>query len=260
MKNLRVHGKAPCDVAVIHGGPGAPGGMEPVAREISRYHGTLEPLQAAASVEGQLQELKAVLAGHASLPVTLIGHSWGAWLSLMFAAKNPAFVKKLILIGSGPLEEKYASKILETRLLRLDAEERSEIQALMNAIANPSTGAPDEVFARFGELMSRADSYDPLPQDAGKMQFQYDIFRSVWDEAEELRRSGELLTIAGQVRCPVIAIHGDYDPHPFEGVEKPLRRALMNFRSVLLKDCGHEPWMERKARDQFFDIIKRELD
>jgi len=94
LKSLRMHGKAPYAVAVIHGGPGAPGEMEPVARELSGYHGTLEPLQGAASIEGQLQELKAVLIAHASLPVTLIGHSWGAWLSLMFAARNPSFVKK----------------------------------------------------------------------------------------------------------------------------------------------------------------------
>ena len=149
---------------------------------------------------------------------------------------------------------------METRLSRLTAEERSGIQALMNAIDDPSAGDLSEIFARFGELMSKADSYEPLPHEAGKMQFQYDVFMRVWNEAEELRRSGELLKIAGQVQCPVVAIHGDYDPHPFEGVEKPLRSAVKNFRSVLLKDCGHEPWAERAARDQFFDILKKELD
>ena len=260
MNHLIVHGKAPYAVAVVHGGPGAPGGMGPVARELSGLHGTLEPLQSAASIEGQLQELKTVLTEHASLPITLIGHSWGAWLSLMFAAKNPSFVKKLILIGSGPLEEKYASKIMETRLSRLTAEERSRIQDLMNVMDDPADSDLDEIFALFGELMSKADSFEPFPHDAEKMQFQYDIFQSIWEEAEGLRRSGELLTIAGQVRCPVVAIHGDYDPHPFEGVEKPLHSAVKDFRSVLLKDCGHEPWMERKARDQFFDILKKELD
>ena len=33
MKNLKVYGNAPFNVAVIHGGPGAPGEMAPVARD-----------------------------------------------------------------------------------------------------------------------------------------------------------------------------------------------------------------------------------
>jgi hypothetical protein len=34
MKNLRKYGKAPFSLAVIHGGPGAPGEMATVAREL----------------------------------------------------------------------------------------------------------------------------------------------------------------------------------------------------------------------------------
>ena len=71
--NLRTYGAAPFQVAVIHGGPGAPGGMAPVARELSANRGVLEPLQTATSLEGQVQELKTVLKDHSDLPVTLIG-------------------------------------------------------------------------------------------------------------------------------------------------------------------------------------------
>ncbi len=54
MKNLRKYGKAPFKVAVIHGGPGAPGEMAPVARELSSVSGVLEPLQTATTIEGQI--------------------------------------------------------------------------------------------------------------------------------------------------------------------------------------------------------------
>lgn len=64
IKNLRIHGKAPFSVAVIHGGPGAPGHMAPVARELANEWGVLEPLQTAASLEGQVQELRDVLETH----------------------------------------------------------------------------------------------------------------------------------------------------------------------------------------------------
>ncbi|UCF12872.1 MAG: alpha/beta hydrolase [Thermoplasmatales archaeon] len=126
MKNLRKYGNAPFNTAVIHGGPGAPGEMVPVARELSSPSGILEPLQTATTIEGQVQELKVVLKKRGDLPITLIGWSWGAWLSFIFTAKYPTFVKKLILIGSGTYEEKYAVNIIKTRLSRLSEEERAE--------------------------------------------------------------------------------------------------------------------------------------
>ncbi|MGA3094252.1 MAG: alpha/beta hydrolase, partial [Dehalococcoidales bacterium] len=39
MMNLRKHGNAPFGVAVIHGGPGAPGEMAPVAKEMAKTRG-----------------------------------------------------------------------------------------------------------------------------------------------------------------------------------------------------------------------------
>jgi hypothetical protein len=49
------------------------------------------------------------------------------------------FVRKLILIGSGPFEAKYASKIMETRISRLNEEERLKIHALRKALLDPHT-------------------------------------------------------------------------------------------------------------------------
>ena len=123
MKNLRTYGNPPFSLAVIHGGPGAPGEMAPVARELSSFGGVLEPLQTAVTLEGQIRELKDVLEEHGDLPVTLIGFSWGAMLSFIFTSRHPQFVKKLILIGSGPYEEKYAVNIMKTRISRLGKED-----------------------------------------------------------------------------------------------------------------------------------------
>ena len=38
-----------------------------------------------------------------------------------------------------------------------------------------------------------------------------------------MRQKGELLELCKKVQCPVVAIHGDYDPHPSEGVREPLQ-------------------------------------
>lgn len=265
MKNLRKYGKAPFNVAVIHGGPGVAGEMAPVARELASGRGVLEPLQTATSLEGQIKELKSVLDKNGDLPVILVGFSWGAWISFMFAANYSAFVKKLVLIGSGGYEEKYATRTQETRLNRLCEEERAEVKALIEILDNPDAEDKNSAFVRLGALFSRADVYDPIMQESDEsgesevMDCQVDIFKSVWKDAEELRKSGKLLEYGKHIQCPVVAIHGDYDPHPPEGVQKPLSAILKSFRFILLKKCGHMPWKERQARDKFYGILEQEL-
>jgi pimeloyl-ACP methyl ester carboxylesterase len=259
MKNLRKYGKKPFRVAVIHGGPGAPGEMAPVARELSTVMGVLEPLQTATTLEGQVRELKAVLEKRAALPVTLIGFSWGALLSFIFAARYSSLVRKLMLIGSAPYEEKYAANITQTRLSRLSEQERKQALFLMQTLNSPAVVDKNMPLARLGKLLSKADSYDPLPHDDEILECRYDVFQGVWEQAEQLRSSGKLLELGKRVKCPVVAIHGDYDPHPAAGVVEPLSRILKDFRFILLEKCGHRPWLERSARDRFYDILTREL-
>lgn len=259
VNNLRKYGKAPFAIVVVHGGPGAGGEMAPVARELASDWGVLEPIQTAASLEGQIEELRTVLEKNADLPVTLIGFSWGAWLSFIFASYYPAFAKKLILVGSGPFEEKYAAKIQETRLGRLSEEEGTEVKALMEVLDRPSAEDKSSAFARFGALFSKADAYDPIMYESQAIDFRADIHQGVWKDAVELRRSGKLLQLGKHIECPVVAIHGDYDPHPAEGVRKPLSAVLKSFRFILLKQCGHMPWIEREAREDFFQVLKDEL-
>ena len=259
MKKLRTYGKAPFKVAVIHGGPGAAGEMAPVARELASGWGVLEPLQTAASLEGQIEELKTVLENNADFPITLIGFSWGAWLSFMFAANYPAIVRKLILIGSGSFQEKYGASIRDTRLNRLSEEEKTEAKSLMEVLDNAAAKDRSQAFMRIGTLFSKTDAYDPMMHEPEEIDCKVDIFQRVWKDATQLRRSGKLLELGKHIKCPTVAIHGDHDPHPPEGVQKPLSAILKSFQFILLKKCGHKPWIERQARDQFYEILKEEL-
>ena len=257
-KNPRTYGTPPFTVAVIHGGPGAPGEMAPVARALAPRWGVLEPLQTASTLDGQVNELQTIL--QHTVPVTLIGWSWGAWLSFMLAARHPETVKKLILVGSGPFEAKYAVHIMEERLRRLSAAERAEVFSLSAALDDPAVTNKSTIMARLGTIIAKADAYEPLLHEREQLECQYQIHRRVWAEADALRRSGELLALGTKITCPVVALHGDYDPHPAEGVSEPLARVLTDFHFVLLQHCGHCPWIERQARDQFYRIIKHELE
>lgn len=254
---MRTHGLPPYTIAVLHGGPGAPGEMAPVARELADRWGVLEPLQTAHSVDGQVAELRADLEHHADLPISLIGYSWGAWLAYLLAAHRPALVRQLILVSSGPFEPHYASQIMSTRLSRLDDAERQELERLLVALEQQSVANSNAVRTRVGQLLDKTDTYyDPLPVGLQAIAFEPSVYAAVWPEAAELRRSGTLLQLGRQIQCPVVAIHGDYDPHPSAGVRDPLSRTLDDFRFILLERCGHRPWVERQARDEFFAALR----
>ena len=257
MNNLRTYGVTPFNIALVHGGPGAPGEMAHVARELASAMGVLEPLQTAGSIDSQVEELKDVLETHGNPPLILVGFSWGAWLSFIFAAEYPSLVKKLILISSPPLTDKYVPQIMETRLSHLTSDEKQEAISLLSSIYSGS--AKSSSFARFGDLMEKADSFAPLPHDDEILACSPAIYQQVWAEASKMRSSGELLQLGEKIQCPVVAIHGDYDPHPNAGVKEPLASILKDFRFVLLSNCGHHPWYEREAKDSFYTELRREI-
>jgi pimeloyl-ACP methyl ester carboxylesterase len=257
-KNLRKYGSAPYQVAVLHGGPGAPGEMAPVAKKLCSHFGVLEPLQTKSTISGQIKELKTILDKNSFEPITLIGWSWGAWLGFIFAAKFPKYVKKLILVGSGPFEEKYAKDIMKTRFERLSKTEQSNLKHLMQSLTNPNIKNKTALMKKFGGLTSKADSYQALPHHNNVVEFQLDIYNKVWSEASKLRSSKKLLEYSKNVQCPIVAIHGDYDPHPYEGVKIPLSKILDSFKFILLDNCGHYPWYEKLAKDKFYKILIQE--
>ncbi len=59
-------------------------------------------------------------------------------VSFIFNAAYPQFVKKLILIGSSPFEEKYTANIMKTRISRLGKEDLKNFLHL-NEILNSSS-------------------------------------------------------------------------------------------------------------------------
>lgn len=259
MSNCRLYGQPPFKIVLIHGGPGDPGSLKELSEILSSHYSILEPLQTADSVDGQINELKSVLDQYADMPVTLIGHSWGAMLGYLFTAKYPSYIRKLIMVGSGLFDAKYAKSIMPTCLSRLSKAKQSELKELMIQLDNDDNDS-DELFHKLGMLSKEADSFEPIQLNPGPViKGQSHIFKKVWPEVVRIRETGELLAEGKKISCPVVAIHGSYDPHPYQGVQIPLSTVLKDFTFILLDNCGHEPWNERQARDQFIGLLKDHL-
>ncbi len=132
---IRAYGNAPYRVALLHGGPGAPGTLAPLARRLSCFGGMLEHLQTQYDLPSLLHNISEELSPFG--PVIVAGHSWGAWLGLWTAALFPAQVHRLILIGSAPLTDAYVPQIMQRRLANLSS---SKANCMANALAMLENG------------------------------------------------------------------------------------------------------------------------
>lgn len=258
MQNPHTYGSPSYRIALIHGGPGSVGEMQPVAEELGNKFSILEPLQTADTLTGQVEELAGILRGYSEPPLTLAGFSWGAWLSWITAATHPELVRKLILIGSGPFTEEYAQQITFNRLQNMSRSDKAEYITLLEVLSDPFTTDHDRLFARLGELAAKADHYDPI-EPTDNLSIEDNPYYAVLDEAMGMRETGELLALGNAIQCPVVAIHGENDPHPIADVEVPLQQILNDFRMIALPECGHKPWIERQARENFFKHLRIEL-
>ncbi len=257
--NYRIYGPPPYHLVLVHGGPGAAGSLAPLAKELSAGQGVIEALQTAHTIKELLEELYSIVQRLAIHPVTMIGHSWGAWLSLLFAGHNPGLVRKLILVGSAPFEERYVPGIMETRMNRLDEQGRDRLHELFRLSDLTENTEKDAIFGKIAGILRKTDAYAPLLTEDDRVEFDFGKYQSIWAEAEQMRKNGELLDTAGKLSCPVLAIHGDHDPHPPNGVRIPLGKKIRDFRFLALEKCGHEPWIEEFARKRFFEVLKNEL-
>lgn len=254
MENYRKHGEQPYEIITLHGGPGAIGELKPLSEKLGEEFGVIEYLQTKESIQSLLKDIKSVIKENAQLPIKVVGFSWGAWLAVFLANQYPELVKNLILISSGPFEEKYSENIQKNRFKRMDEKEKKlfkEVEQKFLAGKNVKL----KLLNNFIELMHKVDAYKYKEINNNATNFQIDLYKKIWSEAAQLRKNNHLIKSLSKIDCPIKVIHGDYDPHPFQGVKEPLDKLDKDYQFKLLENCGHTPWKEKKAASDFYDTL-----
>ena len=235
---------------VIHGGPGAPGSVSSLARDLDDC---IEIYNYGQTIKAQLQEIHEIAEEFKMKTPVLIGHSWGAWLAFLYAAKYPT--SKIVLIGCGVFQESYLDIMNQRREQKLTSDELTDVDVFFSRIAKN-----EEIdMSYFGRLMTKMDSYELGHYDDELLFFDAKGYQMLMDELRILRKSGALLEMNKAIHAEVVVIHGKDDPHPYEGVVEPFNEVGLNYRVHLIDRCGHVPWCEKYARDEFYQIIKEEL-
>jgi len=249
---VRLHGNQPYKTVLVHGGPGAIGSLKGFAKELSERAncGVVEALQSKYSISELVEELHSQIKENCDGKVSLLGHSWGAWLVALFAEKYPDLTDNVILVGSGPLEDKYVSEIGARRTANLSEENNAIFQRLVN------NQATKEDMEKIPAVFDQSDNYCLENRELHKAdETDNEMHNRVWSEAAQLRTSGELLASFQNIKGKIFLIQGEIDPHPAKGVIIPLQENGVECEAYILEKCGHSPFMEKYAKEEFYKIL-----
>jgi len=207
---------------VLHGGPGAPGSAGALADLIADPARVLEPWQRATSVSGHVEDVRSFIDAQCDAAPVLVGHSWGAMLALVFAAAHPRDVLGVCLVGSGTFD-------LQSR-----------------AVFELALGTESDA------MVDRIYNVDPLPEDARDATvFDEHAHEHSWNDMLRLQGDGTYPASFSAIAVPVLMLHGAADPHPGRMIRDSLLPFLPQLEYRELDRCGHYPWRERDARDDF---------
>ncbi len=255
---LREYGASPRTVILLHGGPGAPGYLAPLARDLSDAFHVLEPFQrrrgtAPLTVARLVADLHELCEERSGRPV-IAGHSWGAMLALAFAAAYPRAARALVLIGCGTFDAESREAMLARRDERLAPEARTALEKLGDAIDDP-----DEHLRALGNLLLPAYSYAPMVTSLDVAACDARGHEDAMADMLRLQDQGVYPAAFAAVRVPVLMLHGAADPHPGRLIRRSLQPYLPQLEYREWERCGHYPWLEAEARTEFLDELRRWL-
>lgn len=255
-------------VLILHGGPGADSRyLRPqldrvadlgVGRPIYYYdqRGADRSPQAEGeeppTVTTHVEDVDAVRRYIGVEKVRLLGYSWGALLSMLYATRYPQHVDKLILLSPAPptaaIRQTYQQRMVQLLQRPSVASLREELSQLR------ATATPEE--QRRHRFALAVSSYFVNPRRAleltpflVKQRLEEAIWKSLGPSFDLRPKLHELAHI------PSLVIHGEEDVIPIESAAETAR--LIGAELVRLPDCGHVPYIE--APDALWAALTRFL-
>ena len=251
--HVTVDGAGP-PLATIHGGLGLDQtyllrGLAPLAARYTLLHvdlaghgGSPPPEDwATQNLEVWADDLDEVRAARGLERWSVLGHSYGAFIAQVYAARDPERVERLVLVAAGP-SFAHAPGVLGT----LDRRGQPEAaRALIDALTAPARDDA-ELGAGWPKVLPLYfHAWHPrhLPAFAGTR-----FSAAGFNRGNEVLAGVDLTPRLAAMRAPTLVVSGDDDfIMPADGPGAALVAAIPGARHVIIPDAGHFPFLEAPA-------------
>jgi len=182
-----------------------------------------------------------------SEPMVLVGSSWGAMLAACTAAAFPAEVSGVAMVASGTWD-------LDSRA---EMKRRIEAQAspMLRDLLQRKSSGEDVSRIEIRCNLSSAYTFDAVLPEPEALEVDEAGNIETWEDMVRLQREGRYPQELAQIDCPVLMLHGAYDPHPGEMIRDSLLPFIPQLEFRQWDQCGHYPWIEHHAREPFLDAL-----
>lgn len=187
--------------------------------------------------------------------ISLLGHSFGGLLAMLYSLSYPESVHRMILSNSMvATSDDWA--LFSAELSKRTAPFQQEIQELKRSL-HFLAGDPKTVM-KVNQLYYQTYLYHPLLIDKlnlWKTQTENMNGRKVLEifKTQILSENFNFLPDLKNIHCPTLIIHGTEDIIPLIGSEH-LQRAIPHSYLVKIDQCGHFPFIEQP--EAYFKIVE----
>ena len=242
-------------LVLIHGGPGLPDYLEPVAEmaaDLHRVHrydqrGTGgSPWGGDHTIARQVRDLELLLGAWGYERVVLVGHSFGADLACFFLLAHPDRVAGVIFL-SGPFLGPWREPTRAVERSRRSPRQQARLDELAGTTAR--SDAEEVEFLTLSWFTDHADPVHGWAWASAAAQTRRPINYEMNAQLNVDKRVAPLESQIEQLRTllpsSTVIIGGAGDPRPASFL-RPLGKRL-GCDVTVIPDAGHEPWLEKPA-------------
>lgn len=200
------------------------------------------------TLKDQIDDLEALRAHLGYERIDLLGHSWGGFLAMAYAAVHPDRVACLTLVDS------IAPKGFKDTIFLFDDvfPEVTERQASVAFAAEmgDKTAVAADTREYLSMLFYSPEKRDAFLADFASSAFNRDVNRAVYGGLEQFDLSPEIR----KFRFPVLIVTGRYDMNVAPLVAYRIHQAVPNSKFAVFEHSGHLPFYEEP--EAFANIVE----
>lgn len=198
--------------------------------------GALKPGQSC-TLADQIDDLEAVRAHLGVDQIDLLGHSWGGFLVMAYAARHPAHIRHLVTVDSAA--PKWGDTVFLFKDIFPEGQERADSFAFADALGDKA--ASDAGIREYLHWLF----YSPEKRDAFVAQVPAGVYTKAVNEAidHDVQRF-DLNPEIKKFKFPTLVITGRYDINVAPSVAYKMHKAIPGSQFAVFEKSGHLPFFE----------------